>query len=158
MKGTAEDFDRGLGERQISCLHPVRGVLAGFSKRGEPLVDFPGNLPGQPVAAGSVVKLAPKDASREVLLTFEEGDPNRPMVIGLIQAPLPTSEIQLISPIELRVDGERIEVTAAKEIVLACGHASITLTRAGKILIRGTYLLSRSSGVHRIKGGSVQIN
>ena len=30
--------------------------------------------------------------------------------------------------------------------------------RAGKVLIRGAYLLSRSSGVNRIKGGSVQIN
>ena len=33
-----------------------------------------------------------------------------------------------------------------------------TLTRAGKILIRGAYLLARSSGVNRIQGGSVQIN
>ena len=47
---------------------------------------------------------------------------------------------------------------AQQEIVLECGKASITLTRAGKVLIRGAYLLSRSSGVNRIKGGSVQIN
>ena len=32
------------------------------------------------------------------------------------------------------------------------------LTRAGKVLIQGAYLLSRSTGVNRIKGGSVQIN
>ena len=56
------------------------------------------------------------------------------------------------------VDGERLVFTAKKEIVLRCGKASITLTRAGKILIRGAYLLSRSSGVNRIKGGSVKIN
>jgi hypothetical protein len=49
-------------------------------------------------------------------------------------------------------------VQAAEELVLRCGDASITLTRAGKIILRGTYLLSRSSGVNRIKGGSVQIN
>ena len=49
-------------------------------------------------------------------------------------------------------------LTAEHEIVLRCGKASLTLTRAGKVLIRGTYLLSRSSGVNRIKGGSVQIN
>ncbi|MEP7119602.1 MAG: hypothetical protein ABJE95_01785, partial [Byssovorax sp.] len=36
--------------------------------------------------------------------------------------------------------------------------SSITLTRAGKILIRGAYVLTRSSGVNRIQGGSVQIN
>jgi hypothetical protein len=59
---------------------------------------------------------------------------------------------------DAEVDGERLVFTAKKEIVLRCGKASITLTRAGKVLIRGIYLLSRSSGVNRIKGGSVQIN
>lgn len=53
---------------------------------------------------------------------------------------------------------ERLELTAEKEIVLRVGDASITLTRAGKIVLRGTYVLSRSSGVNKIKGGSVQIN
>ena len=56
------------------------------------------------------------------------------------------------------LDGERLVFTADKEIVLRCGDASITLTKAGKVIIRGSYLLSRSSGVNRIKGGSVQIN
>ena len=50
------------------------------------------------------------------------------------------------------------QVVADEEIVLSCGESSITLTRAGKILIRGKYVLSRSSGVNRIKGGSIQLN
>jgi hypothetical protein len=53
---------------------------------------------------------------------------------------------------------ERIELVAEREIVLRCGEASITLTRAGKIILRGTYVLSRSSGVNKIKGESIQIN
>jgi hypothetical protein len=53
---------------------------------------------------------------------------------------------------------ERIELVAEREIVLRCGDASLTLTRSGKILLRGTYVLSRASGVNKIKGGSVQIN
>ena len=56
------------------------------------------------------------------------------------------------------LDGERLVLSAKQEIVLQCGRASITLTRAGKVLIRGSYLSSRSSGVHRIKGASVDIN
>jgi hypothetical protein len=32
------------------------------------------------------------------------------------------------------------------------------LTSAGKVMIQGAYLSNRSSGVLRIKGGSVQIN
>ena len=45
-----------------------------------------------------------------------------------------------------------------REIVLRCGEASITLTRAGKVLIRGTYILTRSSGANRVKGAAVEIN
>ena len=59
---------------------------------------------------------------------------------------------------DVTVDGKRVSFNAEEEIVLRCGKASITLTKAGKVIIRGAYLLNRSSGVNRIKGGSVQIN
>jgi len=60
-----------------------------------------------------------------------------------MQHPGRTTEARTSLTAEL--DGERIRFSAQKEIVLQCGKASITLTRAGKILIWGTYLLSRSS-------------
>ena len=64
-----------------------------------------------------------------------------------------------VEPIEtLKVDGKRVVIEGQEEIVLTCGESSITLTKAGKILIRGKYLVSRSSGVNRILGGSVQVN
>ena len=53
---------------------------------------------------------------------------------------------------------ERLIVTAKEQVVIRCGKASITLTRAGKVLIQGEYVLSRSAGVNRVKGGSVQLN
>ncbi len=43
-------------------------------------------------------------------------------------------------------------VSAKDELVLRCGKASITLTRAGKVLIQGSYVSSRSTGVNRVKG------
>lgn len=58
----------------------------------------------------------------------------------------------------LHVDGKRVVLEGQEEVVLKCGEASITLTRNGKVVIRGKYLLSRSSGVNRILGGSVQVN
>lgn len=69
------------------------------------------------------------------------------------------TDVEKKSPIEtVRVDGKRVVIEGQEEIVLTCGESSITLTKAGKILIRGKYLLSRSSGVNRILGGSVQVN
>lgn len=55
-------------------------------------------------------------------------------------------------------DVERLVLSASKEVVLKCGAASITLTQAGKVLIRGADVVSRSSGSNRIKGASVEIN
>jgi hypothetical protein len=127
----------------------VVGMLCGFDHSGLPCVDFPGNRLGE-LPARSTVALSPEHNGREVALMFEAGDPKKPIVIGLIHHPVPAPEAT--------ADGERLVFTAEKEIELRCGKASITLTKAGKILIRGEYVLSRSSGVNRIKGGSVQIN
>lgn len=113
---------------------------------------FPG-APPEGFPARAMAALAPPDIGRDVALMFEGGDPRRPVVMGRMHAPGAPAPRP-----EARADGERLELTAEKEIVFRCGKASITLTRAGKILIRGAYLLARSSGVNRIQGGSVQIN
>ena len=53
---------------------------------------------------------------------------------------------------------EQLLAADAREIVLQCGRASLVLTRAGKVLLRGSYVSLRSSGMQRITGASVQIN
>ncbi len=134
----------------------VIGKLVGF-ERGSPLVNVP--AAGRQEPARSVLALGPAEIGRDVVLMLEGGDLRKPIVLGVLQR-LPQSrrEAESLPAMSVEIDGERLTVTAEKELVLRCGEASITLTRAGKVLIRGAYLLSRSSGVNRIKGGSVQIN
>jgi hypothetical protein len=134
----------------------VIGVLAGFDDAGRPLVAFPGNAIQTGCPARASALLSREDVGRQVALLFEQGDPSRPLIIGRIRQPEELRKPE--QTVTAEVDGERIEFRASQEIVLRCGKASITLTRAGKILIRGAYVLSRSSGANRIKGGSVQIN
>jgi len=155
----------------IGLVAKVNGVKSGTISRidedGSVWVDYPGNLAG-PVKArlsGAMAnQLRSTDEPRfpPVMLAFEDNDPDRPVIVDVI-----VNEIQETSPPvtvnrneldDVRIDGQTVTFDAKKEIVLRCGKSSITLTRAGKVLIRGAYLLNRSSGVNRIKGGSVQIN
>jgi hypothetical protein len=133
----------------------VIGILDGFDAAGRPLVDYPGNGAGNPLPALTTAIYGPEAIGRQVALLFAEGDAARPVIVGLVRPP---GEVAPGGARLAELDGERLVLKAKQEIVLECGGASITLTRAGKVLIRGTYLSSRSSGVHRIKGASVDIN
>jgi uncharacterized protein DUF6484 len=137
----------------------VVGVLIGFDDEGRtPLVIFPGQLGETAVAARATQDLHGAQIGREVVLVFEGADPRRPIVVGCMNRadgwPLAGQPGQ----VEVDVDGRRMIVSATEELVLRCGKASIVLTKAGKVLIQGTYVSNRSSGVMRIKGGSVQLN
>jgi hypothetical protein len=121
---------------------------------------------GEPRPARLMAGLRPGELShpimqdREVLVMFEQGDPEKPIILGLLADPLEEmialSESQ--QPKEVMLDGKRVTLEAQEEIQLKCGDGSITLRKDGKIIIKGTHLLSRASGPNRIKGGSVQIN
>lgn len=131
----------------------IVGRIAALQESGVPLVDFPGNSCGKLVAAQSLIPVTAADAGRNVALTFEDGDPSEPIIVGLFQTP------RVITPQrEVKVDDESVVLSAKKEVVIRCGKSSITLTRAGKVLIQGEYVLSRSSGVNKIRGGSIQLN
>lgn len=146
----------------------VVGTIVHVAADGVPAVDFPGNPADAPLPALSTAVVAADQLGREVALAFIAGDPQRPVILGLIARQPPPAAPRQDEPaadagapppaLDARLDGERVVLTAGQEIELRCGKASLILTRAGKVLIRGTYLLSRSSGVNRIKGGSVQIN
>ena len=133
----------------------IRGLLTAFTDAGEPLIDFPNNPAGTPIPALSTVELATADLGRDVVLVFEDGDPARPIILGVV---MPAGPRPAARTVEVTADGKCVTVSADQQIVLKCGDASITLTAAGKVLIRGAYVLSRASGTNRIKGGSVQIN
>lgn len=147
-------------------LTPRVGRLASPGPAGEILVEYEGSTrvarSTTGVSRSELVK--PENRGRDVLLLFEVGDPNRPIIIGLMDDPLDhlvSMELTAPSvqkPNDVRVDGKRVTIEAQEEVVLKCGAGSITLRRDGKIIIKGTHLLSRSSGQNRIKGGSVQIN
>ncbi|MFT3858207.1 MAG: DUF6484 domain-containing protein [Aquabacterium sp.] len=137
----------------------VVGTLLAVTDNGlTPLVAYPGQPGTAAIPARSTVDLCGPHIGRDVVLMFEGGDPCRPIVMGVMQGATGWPLAEQPATVDVDADGQRMIVSASEELVLRCGKASITLTKAGKVLIDGTYVSSRSSGVNRVKGGSVQLN
>ena len=160
--------DRPVGGAQTAMAvlpGAATAVFHGFDLEDRPLLKKVPGLPHEIVPARTTVALRRSQIGETVVILFEGGDPRRPIVLGVLQsggappAEAASTEVptQLL-PVTVSADDDRFVVTAEREIVLKCGDASITLTRAGKVLIKGAYILSRSSGYNKIKGAAVDIN
>lgn len=153
----------GSDESAAPCIAPLPAVVVGeliaLADDGyTPLVLFPGQPGTSALRARTVLDLHALHIGRQVVLMFDGGEASRPMVMGVL---CPSAGWQLRKPpglLEVDTDGRRLVVSAKEQLLLRCGKASITLTSAGKVLIQGSYLLSRSTGANRVKGGSVQLN
>ena len=166
IEGDGHEF-AALSQRPLSEANPASAALGGpatvclhsFDLSNQPLVSGVPGLPGEVVIARSTVSLQRDQVGSTVVVLFEQGNVRRPIIIGVVQnqpvSELPNAQARTVTVVS---DNDRLELSADREIVLRCGQASITLTKAGKILIQGAYVSTRSSGVNRIKGGSVQIN
>ena len=137
----------------------VTGQLIALAADGRtPLVTFPGQPTASAVSARSVVDLHGTHVGSTVVLLFDGGHPGKPIVMGVMRSDHGWPLSDPPGQVDVTRDGQRLVVTAKEQLVLRCGKASITLTSDGKVMIDGAYVCSRSSGVNRIKGGSVQLN
>lgn len=138
----------------------IIGELIAIANEGRaPMVLYAGQPGTAAVAARTTIDLHGPHIGRKVVLMFEGGDSTKPIVMGVLRdndEGWPLAEKP--GEVQIDADGQRLVVSAKEQVVLQCGKASITLTKAGKVLIQGTYVLSRSSGVIRVKGGSIQLN
>lgn len=126
--------------------------FAGFDDAGRFLVSFGDTDP--PVCAWSTVGLTTADAGADVAVGYERDAAGRVVILGRLRE----SASEATRETMVRVDGQRVIVRADQDLELRCGNASIVLTRAGKVLINGSYVSSRSRGANRIKGAYVDIN
>lgn len=149
---------------QIMAMHGVHiGKILSVEKNGLLLVDYQDN-PFGPLSAQSIICVSTDDEEREVLLIFKKNNPKFPIIIGFIQKqPVVENHSKefVLDKKKLRnitIDGERIVFDAKKEIVFRCGKGSVTIRTDGRIVIKGTDLVSRSKGTNKIKGATIKIN
>lgn len=137
----------------------IVGKLVGFTQSGTtPLVTFHGQPGTAALPARTTVDLHGIHIGRDAVLMFEDGDPARPIIVGCLRREGDKTLPERAGTVEVDADGERLVVSARKGLVLRCGKASITLSKDGRIVVRGAQVVSHSSGLNRIRGGSVQIN
>lgn len=113
------------------------------------------------MASALAIKQAEYLIGQDVVLIFENNDPDKAIAIAGLQ---PTVDFATAlqaadeTAVEARIDGEKVLIQAKEKLELRVGKASIVIDANGKITIRGANLLSRSTGPIRIKGGHVEIN
>lgn len=140
------------------------GTVVAF-ERGEVRVTFDGSSAiARPLAGVDDEALEQAARGRaEAVLLFEEGDPRRPLLVGLLRSRTPLVDALLAGPLPAipavaRVDGKRVAIEGKDEVVLQCGKASLTLRSDGKVVLRGVNLVTQADRVHKIRGGKVQVN
>lgn len=140
-----EDAARAPALERIETI--VRGRLLKIA--GGVSVSWAGAPEG--ALARPACALSARHVGGEVAIAFEEGDPRRPIVLGPMSTEPPPPRAD---------DAEEgtVQFEADRELVLRCGRASLVLTKAGKIILRGTHVASIATGTHRILGGAVEIN
>lgn len=133
---------------------PLVAQLVEVTARGEVRVE----MAGYGVAVARLLTSVSREAlaaaapGRALLVLCEGGDPARPIVLGMLEAPLadlldapPSHTHDLV----LRGEGS---------ITLACGAASLTLHADGRVVTRGVNVVSVASEQQRIQGAVVRIN
>ncbi|MET1254937.1 DUF6484 domain-containing protein [Aliikangiella maris] len=188
-------------DNQSFNLQPltVVGEIVSVNENGIAFIDYPQNTTG-PIQARSVLTAQQQSGFEAlpvtVLLVFEDADPQKPIITGIINETLFAPKIPDIEETEaedtkikesdnskaqsqqllgqplleealefptdtaktMRVDGKKVVFDAKEEILFQCGKSSILLTKSGRIIIKGTHLVSRSTASNKIKGSSVSIN
>jgi hypothetical protein len=133
---------------------PTRGHLVGWEAGRGFLVELGS---GDVALAQSLVELGEAELRRAVaerqavMMTFEDGDRGKPVILGLV-ARVP-GQARAASPPE-----DFVVIKGQESIELRCGAASITLRKDGKVVLRGTTVISRATKENRIAGGTVHFN
>ncbi len=144
------------------------GTLLEIGSDGAPIVDYRGNEMG-PLRARTVVVVPPAEArdilGRQVLLIFEDEEMARPIIAGFVRDTIvsrseeaPAQSETLRSDFRLESEKSSTRIEDDEEVLMVCGKSSIKLRADGKVIIKGTEIVSRSSGANKIKGASVNIN
>ncbi len=112
---------------------------------------------GLAVSDGVLVPAARNHQRALVVRTTE--NPARLILIGLVRERVDAAARDAApGQLEVKVDGETVKLTAENEIELKCGKASLILRQSGRVILKGTYIVTSASGPVKIKGATIALN
>ena len=138
----------------------IAGHLEGIDDEGRLLFRPEGaELPRVPVTIGmsasDVVLLKAAQSFQRALVAQTAAAEF--VLIGLLRERISTSAAKK-GELEVRMDGETVQLSAEHQIELKCGKSSLILRRSGRVILKGTYVVTTSSGPVKIKGATVALN
>lgn len=123
---------------------------------GRFLVDYPGNA-GKPLQAVKVYVIAAPDAEAEsatdvtlVVKPRTESENIQVLLDALLSA--------VCEPTRNARRRKTVAIEAEEDLTLRCGKSSITLTKDGKVIVRGTKIVSRATHENKIRGAQISLN
>lgn len=146
--------------------HANAGLVIGIVDDGRCWVTFPDNPSAQAQEALILAHVGPVQPGCSVLLQFIGGNASQPVVVGVLSQQPAQPEQQLrtdardhpAAEFKLEIDGTTVTLRAHDRLALRCGKSSLVMHADGTIELRGTDLLSRSSGQNAIRGASITLN
>ena len=171
---TAQGDEAGEIFRQLLSATPsarpldsgpiITGHLQGIDDEGR-ILFAPENHDGPPVpvAIGLALSdgaLVPAARNQERALVVRTNDnPPRLVLVGLVRERVAASARDAApGQLELKMDGETLRLTAQHEIELKCGNASLTLRQSGRVILKGTHVVTTSTGPVKVKGATIDLN
>jgi hypothetical protein len=134
------------------------GLIVDIHATGLPIVEIldPAFVNDQPIVAQAICSLSALKVGRQCAVSLTAGDRPSAIVLGQLQS----SVFGLGDSAEISVSQSegKIDIQSDNEINLRCGKATLRMTSAGLVEIRGKKVVSHSSGLNRIRGGSVKLN
>jgi hypothetical protein len=142
----------------------VTGHLHGIDDEGRVLfIAEHGDGVPVPVVIGTAISdgvLVPSARNHQRALVVRTDDsPSNWVLIGLVRERV-SAAARDAEPgqLEVKIDGETLRLTADREIELRCGNASLILRQSGRVILKGTHVVTSSRGPLKVKGATVEIN
>jgi hypothetical protein len=157
-------LDAPVNAARSSSAQVITGHLHGIDDEGRVL--FMAEQIGEspvPVSIGMAISdgvLIPAARNQQRALVVRTNDePARLVLIGLVRERVAAAARDAVpGQLEVRMDGETLRLSAEREIELRCGNASLILRQSGRVILKGTHVVTSSRGPIKVKGATVEIN